>query len=81
MYYKIFVPICFQVLPILRLQIDIFVELFVEFAICTQYIGAFRKISAQSVKYKQTRNLRHLKNVIFLIYFLYRKILGPNSAR
>ena len=27
MYYKMFVPICFQVWPIFRLQIDIFAEL------------------------------------------------------
>ena len=41
------------------------------------YLG---KISAQSVKYKKTRNSRRLKNVTFLIYFFERNTLRPNSV-
>ena len=44
------------------------------------FLAFFGKISAQSVKYKKTRNSGHLKNVTFLIYFFERNILGPNSA-
>ena len=44
------------------------------------FLAFFGKISAQSVKYKKTRNSGHLKNVTFLFYFFERDILGPNWA-
>ena len=80
MYYKMFVPISFQVWPIFRLQIGICVELLAILWFWPSIIADFGKISAQSVKYKKTRNSRHLKNVTFSIYFFERNILVPNSA-
>ena len=75
-----FVPICFQVWPILRRQIDIFDELLAILWFLPYILADLGKISAQSVKYKKTRNSHHLKDVTFLIYFFEKNILGPNSA-
>jgi hypothetical protein len=79
-FYKMFVPISFQVLPFFRLQIDIIAEL-LSILWFWPFNGAFIcKISAQSAKYKKTRYSRNPKNVTFLFYFFEGKILGPNSA-